>query len=146
MYNQNMVNQLMRYRDNIDGMLNQMSTPPVQNIINTIPSTEFEARILKEDEKAEDIYITKKTMFLDKYNKKLLIKETDGSISEEYEIVIPLDEKDKKILELENKLKEMEEHYEHSKLIKSDNIKSESNSNDNGNDDTRATTNGESVS
>jgi hypothetical protein len=132
----------MRYRDNIDGMLNQMSTPPVQNIINTIPSTEFEARILKEDEKAEDIYITKKTMFLDKYNKKLLIKETDGSISEEYEIVIPLDEKDKKILELENRLKEMEEHYEHSKLIKSDNIKSESNSNDNGNDDASTTTNG----
>jgi hypothetical protein len=132
----------MRYRDNIDGMLNQMSTPPVQNIINTIHSTEFEARILKEDEKAEDIYITKKTMFLDKYNKKLLIKETDGSISEEYEIVIPLDEKDKKILELENRLKEMEEHYEHSKLIKSDNIKSESNSNDNGNDDASTTTNG----
>ncbi len=140
MYNQNMVNQLMRYRENIDGMLNQMNTPPVQNIINTIPGTEFEARILKEDEKAENIYINKRTMFLDKYNKKVLIKEIDGTISEEYDIVIPLDEKDKKILELENRIKEMESNYEYSKLTKSNNVKQESYANDNEHDDTRTTT------
>ena len=47
-------------------------------------------------------------MILDKYNKKLFIKELNGDISEEYEIVLPLDEKDKKIQELENRIKEME--------------------------------------
>ena len=33
-----------------------------------------------------------------KKNKKVIIKEVDGKISEEYEIVLPLDEKDKKII------------------------------------------------
>lgn len=109
--NQQMINQLMRQKDNIENMLSQYSQPqaPVQNIINTIGSTDFEARILNEDEEVGNIYINKRTMFLDKKNKKLLIKELDGKISEEYEIVIPMDEKDKKIMQLEKKLKEMEE-------------------------------------
>ena len=66
-------------------------------------------RILAEDEQVDNIYVSKRTMFLDKKNKKVIIKETDGKISEEYQIIIPLDEKDKKIIELENRLKEMEE-------------------------------------
>lgn len=108
--NQAMINQLMRQKDNIDNLISQYSQPsPVQNIINT-SSLEFEARILKDNEEAENIFVARKTMFLDKKNKKLVIKETDGTISEEYEIVLPLDEKDKKILELEKKIKEMEEH------------------------------------
>ena len=108
--NQAMINQLMRQKDNIDNLISQYSQPsPVQNIINT-SSLEFEARILKDNEEAENIFVARKTMFLDKKNKKLIIKETDGTISEEYEIVLPLDEKDKKILELEKKIKEMEEH------------------------------------
>lgn len=104
--NQNMINQLMRQKDSIDNLLNQYSQPPVQNIINT--GTDFEARILKEGEEVNNILISKRTMFLDEANKKLSIKEVDGTISKEYEIVIPLDEKDKKILELEKKIKEME--------------------------------------
>ena len=105
--NQAMINQLMRQKDNIDNLINQYSQPsPVQNIINT--GVDFEAKILKENEQADNIYVSRRTMFLDKKNKKLLIKETDGSISEQYEIVLPLDEKDKKILELEQKIKEME--------------------------------------
>lgn len=111
--NQNMINQLLRQKDNIENMINQYSQPqaqaPVQNIINTGIPTDFEARILKENEQIENILINKRTMFLDKQNKKLVIKEIDGKISEEYEIVVPLDEKDKKIIELEKKLKEMEE-------------------------------------
>lgn len=108
--NQNMINQLMRQKDNIESMLNQYNQPqqPIQNIINT-GGSEFEARILNENEDVANIYINKRTMFLDKTNKKLLIKEINGEISEEYEIIIPLDEKDKKIFELEKKLKEMEE-------------------------------------
>lgn len=108
--NQAMINQLMRQKDNIDNLISQYSQPsPVQNIINT-SSLEFEARILKDNEEADNIFVARRTMFLDKKNKKLVIKETDGTISEEYEIVLPLDEKDKKILELEKKIKEMEEH------------------------------------
>lgn len=111
--NQNMLNQLFRQKDSIDNLISQYSQPQVQNIITT--GTDFEARILKENEKAQDILINKRTMFLDEYNKKLTIKEVDGTISKEYEIVIPLDEKDKKILELEEKLREMEGKYESTK-------------------------------
>ena len=113
-YNQPMMNQLLRYKDSIDSMINQMNIPqpqpPVQNIINTTgTATDFEARILNEDEDVNNIFVMKKTMFLDRTNKKLLIKEVDGKISEEYEIVVPLDEKDIKIIELEKRLKDMEE-------------------------------------
>ena len=110
--NQPMINQLMRQRDNIENMLAQYNSPqmqaPVQNIINTGMGTEFEAKILNDDEDIDSIFINKKTMFLDKKNRKVVIKELDGKISEEYEIVIPLNAKDKKILELENRLKDME--------------------------------------
>lgn len=104
--NQGMINQLMRQKENIDNMIQQYSQPPtpVQNIINTGFGTDFEAKILNDNEEIENILINRRTMFLDKKNKKLCIKEVDGSISEEYEIVLPLDEKDKKILELEKKI------------------------------------------
>lgn len=128
--NQQMINQLMRQKDNIENMLSQYSQPqaPVQNIINTVGSTEFEAKILEDGEEIENIYINKRTMFLDKKNKKVLIKELDGKISEEYELIIPLDEKDKHIIELENRLKEMEERInEYSKFIGSNDEQQQSN-------------------
>ena len=132
--NQSMLNQLFRQKDNIENLISQYSQPqaPVQNIINTSNSTDFEARILKENEQIENILINKRTMFLDETNKKLTIKELDGTISKEYKIVIPLDEKDKKILELENKLKEMEDKInEHSKPSSTNNKQQKSVSNDN---------------
>lgn len=108
--NQPMINQLLRQKDNIDAMLTQYNQPqqPIQNIINTGASVGFEAKILKEDEDAGNILINSKTMFLDKKNKKVFVKEVDGTISEEYEIVIPLDEKDKKILEQDKRITELE--------------------------------------
>ena len=132
--NQSMLNQLFRQKDNIENLISQYSQPqaPVQNIINTSNSTDFEARILKENEQIENILINKRTMFLDETNKKLTIKELDGTISKEYEIVIPLDAKDKRILELENKLKEMEDKInEHSKPSSTNNKQQKSISNDN---------------
>lgn len=139
--NQGMINQLMRQKDSIDNLINQYSQPPVQNIINT--GTDFEARILKEGEQVENILINKRTMFLDESNKKLYVKEVDGSISKEYEIIIPLDEKDKKILDLETKLKEMENKInEYSKSTITNTKQSKSISNDNGNNDTTTATNG----
>lgn len=146
--NQTIINQLMRQKDNIENMLNQYSQPqaPVQNIINTGNSLEFEARILKDDEEAENIFVNKRTMFLDKKNKKVLVKETDGKISEEYELIIPLDEKDKKIQLLEKKLKEMEDKLdEYSELIKSDDVKHESISDADEHDNTKSKTSSKSV-
>lgn len=115
--NQQMINQLMRQKDNVENLISQYSQPPVQNIINT--GTDFEAKII-EDEDVNNILINKRTMFLDKKNKRVIIKEIDGKISEEYEIIIPLDEKDKKILDLEQRLKELEERYEYSKPTRTD--------------------------
>lgn len=141
--NYNMMNQLLRQKDNIDNLIQQYSQPqaPVQNIINT--GADFEAKILGDNEEAENILISKRTMFLDKKNKKLLIKELDGKISEEYEIIIPLDEKDKKIQDLENKLKEMEEKIdEYSKLIGTNIEQQKSVSGNNEQNDTPTATNG----
>lgn len=136
--NQGMINQLMRQKENIENMITQYSQPPapVQTIINTGSNNfEFEARILKDDEDISNIAIMRKTLFVDEKNKKILIKEVDGSISKEYEIIVPLDEKDKKILELENRLKEMEEKVndKYAKSTKSNDVKQQSNANDNGN-------------
>lgn len=111
--NQGIINQLMRQKDNIDNMINQYqqmpTQAPIQNIINQAPNVEFEARYLKENEDPMDIVIMRKTLFIDEASQKITVKEVDGTISKTYDIVIPLDEKDKKILELENKIKEMEE-------------------------------------
>ena len=109
-FNQSMINQLLRQKDNIDNLITQYSQPqvPVQNIINTNNDVLFEAKVLEGDEDISNIFVSRKTMFLDKKNKKVIIKDVDGKISEEYEIVIPLDEKDKRIIELEDRLKNME--------------------------------------
>ena len=136
--NQGMINQLLRQKENIENMITQYSQPPapVQTIINTGSNNfEFEARILKDDEDISNIAIMRKTLFVDEKNKKISIKEVDGSISKEYEIIVPLDEKDKKILELENRLKEMEEKVndKYAKSTKSNDVKQQSNANDNGN-------------
>ena len=145
--NQSIINQLLRQKDNIDEMLEQYSKPPapVQNIINT-GVADFEARILQDGEEVANIFVSKRTMFLDKKNKKIMIKETNGEISEEYEIVIPLDEKDKKIIELESKLKEMEGKInEYTKSIRADDEQYKSNANANGHDNSATKTNGEPV-
>lgn len=110
--NQGIMNQLLRQKDNVENLIQQYSQmpnqAPIQNIINQTANLEMEAKILSNGEDVSNIGITRRTLFVDEKNKKVVIKELDGSISKEYEIIIPLDEKDKKILELENRLKEME--------------------------------------
>lgn len=96
---------------NINPNLNQPQQVPVQNIINTngnMPEIEMEARFLKDGEDVTNIIIKYRTAFIDEKNRKLSIKEIDGSISRVYELIPPKDEKDLKIDFLENKLKEME--------------------------------------
>lgn len=68
---------------------------------------EFEAKYLKKDEEVENIIVQRRTAFISPENKFLKVKEVDGTITT-YELIPPLDEKDKRIIELENKLKEME--------------------------------------
>lgn len=147
--NQGTINQLLRQKDNIENLIQQYSQPqqPIQNIINTV-GIEFEARILKDDEDINNCFISRKTMFLDKKNKKVVIKELDGKISEEYEIVIPLDEKDKKILELENRLKEMEGKINDKYSEHNGTTNEQQQSNTNGNEFVKPTTktNGKSIS
>lgn len=110
--NQGIMNQLLRQKDNVENLIQQYSQmpsqAPIQNIINQTANLEMEAKILNNGEDYTNIGITRRTLFVDETNKKVVIKELDGSISKEYEIIVPLDEKDKKILELENRLKEME--------------------------------------
>lgn len=116
-YNYNniaMMNQLYRQKENIENMINQYSQnvaqPPVQNIINTTGTTsEIDVKFLKNNEDVSNIIISKKTLFIDENNAKISIKETDGTISKVYDIIIPKDEKDLKIKELEKKLRELEE-------------------------------------
>lgn len=126
----------MKQKENIDNMINQYSQqqPPVQNIINTIPPTDFEARILKDNEDINNVFINKRTMILDKKNKRLIVKEPNGNILEDFEIIVPLDEKDKKILALENEIKEL-------KGMMFNDAKS-NNSNANGANSTKKSTNG----
>lgn len=115
--NPNMMNQLYRQKENIENMIAQYtqgmgitSQPPVQNIINTTGSTsDTDVRFLNQNEDISNIIISKKTLFIDENNKKISLKEIDGTISKSYDIIVPKDEKDLKIEELENKLKELEE-------------------------------------
>ena len=107
-----MMNQLYRQKENIENMINQYANAqqsPIQNIINTSSSSETDVRFVKPEEDIKDIIITKKTLFIDENNHKISIKEIDGSISKSYDIIVPKDEKDIKIEELENKIKELEE-------------------------------------
>lgn len=88
------------------------SQPITQNFQLAQPnynSNIFMARYLKEGEKPQEIFVNNKTAMISLSDKKLYIKETDGNITT-YDIVLPLDEKDRKIITLEeeiNKLKEM---------------------------------------
>ena len=111
--NTNLMNQLYRQRENIENIINQYSQnigqPPVQNIINTNSSSEIDVKYVKENEDIANIIITKKTLFIDEKNSKISIKDTDGTIIKSYDIIVPKDEKDLKIEQLENKILELEE-------------------------------------
>ena len=108
-----MMNQLYRQKENIENMINQYANAaqqsPIQNIINTTNSSDTDVKFLNPEDDIKNIIITKRTLFIDENNHKISIKETDGSISKSYDIIVPKDEKDLKIEELENKIIELEE-------------------------------------
>ena len=81
---------------------------PIQNIINTqMPLNNlFMAQFLKENEKVEEMFVNHKTAFIDLFKKELKIKDIDGTITI-YGLILPIDEKDKKIEELEKQIQEL---------------------------------------
>lgn len=89
------------YQQNIQPPINNYITTPVQQPATPI----FEAKFTNEN--PSDILINNKTAFIDLKNGRLSIKELDGEIKE-YALILPKDEKDIKIENLESKLKDME--------------------------------------
>lgn len=81
---------------------------PIQNIINTqMPlNNVFMAQFLKKGERVEEMFVNHKTAFIDINNKELKIKEIDGTILT-YGLILPKDEKDLKIEELEKQINEL---------------------------------------
>ena len=81
---------------------------PIQNIINTqMPLNNlFMAQFLKENEKVEEMFVNHKTAFIDLFKKELKIKDIDGTITT-YGLILPKDEKDIRIEELEKQIQEL---------------------------------------
>lgn len=99
----------MKELENLKRNYQNSQTQPIQNIINTNGSQiDFEARILNENEKPDEILVQRKTAFIDLFKGKLSIKELNGDIKE-YKIELPKTEDQLKIEQLERKLEE----YEH---------------------------------
>lgn len=82
---------------------------PIQNIFTgQMPNSTFMARFLKDGETPQEAFVNSKTALISLSDKKLHIKELDGSIKT-YDLVVPMDEKDKKIMALENQINELKE-------------------------------------
>lgn len=97
----------MKELENLKRNYQNSQTQPIQNIINTNGSqVDFEARILNENEKPDEIPIQRKTAFIDLKNGVLSIKDINGKI-EEYKIEIPKTPEQLKIEELEKQNKEL---------------------------------------
>lgn len=107
------IDELQRLKANYQAI--QQPQQPINNIITSQPMTPtqpiapiFEAKFTTEN--PADILVQNKTAFIDLKNGKLSIKELDGELKE-YELVLPKDEKDIRIEELETKMKKLEESY-----------------------------------
>lgn len=111
--NNYMIDRLARQKEEIENLMRTYQQP--MNVFNVGNSQiDFEARIIGENDKPNEILIQRKTAFICLENGKLTIKELNGDIKE-YKIEIPKtpeqlenEELKKKIKELESKLKEEE--------------------------------------
>lgn len=112
---QDSMQRLQRMRDEITEQLTRMQQQPMPQIQQTFITpqastpSEIPARWVDsyEDVKNSMVYVS--TIFMDKNKSKFYIKDETGSIkSFEFMEVEELDEKDIKIRELENRLKELE--------------------------------------
>lgn len=86
----------------------QPQVAPINNYINTnTPKIEMEAKMLTKGQTVEDVIVQNKTVFIDEDNSKVYIKDIDGTINKEYEIVVPKTPEQLRIEELEKELSEM---------------------------------------
>ena len=118
MYGNNnyMVDRLIRQKEEIDNLIRtyQSGNPqtPVNNFINTNQSQNtskdfVEWRILNENEEVDNLYVQNKTLFIN--DNLMVLKGVDGSLTKwKVTKIYPKDKKDERILELENKIKELE--------------------------------------
>ena len=124
--NQYMLDNLTRQKERIDEMIRTYQQPqPVNNIFNApqTPSDNlYEIKVLNDGDEVENILVGQNTLFLG--TNRLQIKKTDGSI-EKYNIekTFPIDPKDKKIKELNQKVEELERRLnnEHTEFTRSTN-------------------------
>ena len=77
------------------------------NVGNNTPQINFEARMLEENEKPEEILVQRRTAFINLKKGLLSIKEINGDIKE-FKIELPKTPEQLKIEELERKVKEYE--------------------------------------
>lgn len=105
---------------------------PINIYNNATPNVnDFYARYLGENEKVDEILVTHKTAFIDLKNGVLSVKELNGD-TQCYQLILPKDEKDLKIEELERRLASYE------RVNNANNEVTEPSGNDNVNNDTRA--------
>ena len=150
MYNQNMIDNLIRQKDKIDEMIRSYQTPqPVNNFISTsqTPNKDLiEWRVLNENEEVDNLYVNNKTLFI---NEKLMVlKGVDGKL-EKWEVkkIYPIDKKDEKINELEDEIRKLKEviNNEYSKSNEPIRNGEQSNGTNDVNVNRKSTTNGKSV-
>lgn len=77
------------------------------NVGNNTPQINFEARMLEENEKPEEILVQRRTAFINLKKGLLSIKEINGDIKE-FKIELPKTPEQLKIEELERKVKDYE--------------------------------------
>lgn len=121
MYNPNnmYMQDLQNMRDRIDNQMRQiqqfqhpqMQQPAINQTFQLAPNqnvNDLDGKYANNIEEVKNTLTLKNTLFIDKENKNLWIKNADGSIKT-YTLteVIELDEKDKQILELQKQLEEM---------------------------------------
>lgn len=114
------VERLRNQKQEIDNLLNnyqnmaQQQPMNVFNVGNT-PQIEFEARIIGEKDKPDEILIQRKTMFFEPKNGKLYIKELNGELKS-YDVILPKTEEQLRIEELEKQNKELLEKLKERKV------------------------------
>ncbi len=98
----------MRELENLKKNYQSLPQQPIQNIINTnSQNIDFEARILNENEKPDEILVQRRTAFIDLFKGKLSIKELNGDLKE-YDIILPKTKEQLENEELKEKVKELE--------------------------------------
>ena len=104
----NYYDRLLKTKDELENLIKNYQASPVNNFINTGQlQNVFEMKKLNDGEEAENILVTRDTVFLG--TDKMQIKKMDGTIEKYYlEKYYPIDERDEKIKELNKKVEELE--------------------------------------